>query len=224
MKLERVAPLLFAALAAGYWLSLLTAGFPGDWAVKAAPMLLAAAVLGQTLPPRVGLPMAIGFIAAAAGDVFLALDRREYLMQGLLCFLVTQVAYSAAFLARQQPLGERLEFRMPVAVYGLVVLAMMLPALDTFFWPVTLYVAALVAMAVLAAGFGPEPGRVFAGACLFLVADSLIGIDRFVAPLPFSEQVIVGLYAVGQFLIFTGMLRVRGGMGGPEGRSWLAND
>lgn len=224
MKPERVAPLLFAVLAAVYWISLWTGGFPGDWAVKAAPMLLAAAVLGQTLPARLGLPMAIGFIAAAAGDVFLALDRREYLMQGLLCFLVTQLAYSTAFLARQRPPDDRLEFRLPVAVYGLVVLAMMLPALDTFFWPVTLYVVALITMAVLAAGFEAGPGRVFAGACVFVVADSLIGIDRFVVPVPFSEPIIVGLYAIGQFLIFTGMLTVRSGMGGPEGRSWLAND
>ena len=66
---------------------------------------------------------------------------------------------------------------------------------------------ALVEMvAVLAAGVEDRPGRVWSGAVLFLVADSLIGIDRFIAPFAYSEIVIVGLYTTAQFLIFTGML------------------
>jgi len=209
MNIQRLSPLLFAAIGLGYWLSLWTPGFPGDWAVKASPMLLAAAVLVVRLPARLGVPMMIGFVAAAAGDIFLALDRHDYLMQGLLCFLVTQLAYSAAFVQRRRPLGDRLEFRLPPAVYGGVVLAMMLPGLGVFMLPVFVYVSALVAMAVLAAGVEARPGRVWVGAVLFLVADSLIGIDRFIAPFAYSEIVIVGLYTTAQFLIFTGMLRLK---------------
>lgn len=209
MTIERLSPILFAAAGLCYWLSLWTPGFPGDWAVKASPMALAAGVLLIRLPARMGVPMMIGFVAAAAGDIFLALDRHAFLMQGLLCFLVTQVAYSSAFAARQAPMGDRLEFRLPVTVYGAVVLAMMLPGLGDFTIPVFVYVSALVAMAVLAAGVGQRPGRVYFGAALFLVADSLIGIDRFIAPFGYSEIIIVGLYTVAQFLIFTGMLRLQ---------------
>ncbi|HMB38909.1 MAG TPA: lysoplasmalogenase [Wenzhouxiangellaceae bacterium] len=206
MRNSRLSPALFIVLGFGYWLSLWTAGFPGDWALKAAPVLLAAGVLLVRLPARLGVPMMIGFVAAAAGDIFLALDRHEYLMQGLLCFLVTQLAYSAAFVAQQVPIGDRLEYRLPVTVYGGVLLAMMLPGLGTFLLPVFVYVSALVAMAVLAAGVEQRPGRVYFGAVLFLVADSLIGVDRFMAPFVYSEILIVGLYTVAQFLIFTGML------------------
>jgi len=209
MNIERLSPLLFAAVGLGYWLSLWTPGFPGDWAVKATPMLLAAGVLVARLPARLGVPMMIGFVAAAAGDIFLALDRHDYLMQGLLCFLVTQLAYSVAFVQPRRPLWDRLEFRLPLVVYGAVVLAMMLPGLGAFLLPVFVYVSALVAMAVLAAGVEARPGRVWAGAVLFLVADSLIGIDRFVAPFAYSEIVIVGLYTTAQFLIFTGMLQLQ---------------
>lgn len=207
MNVSRISPAVFAFFGVTYWLSLWTPGFTGDWAVKAAPMLLAAGVLGAVLPARLGVPMAIGFIAAAAGDIFLALDRHAYLIQGLLCFLVTQVAYAAAFLGRSMALGERLEYRLPVTVYGAVLLALMLPGLGSFTLPVFVYVCALVAMAVLAAGFESRPGRVYFGAVLFLIADSLIGIDRFVASFPYSEIVIVGIYTAAQFLIFTGMLR-----------------
>ena len=69
MNIERLSPILFAAFGLGYWLSLWTPGFPGDWAVKAAPMLLAAGVLCVRLPARLGVPMTIGFVAAAAGDM-----------------------------------------------------------------------------------------------------------------------------------------------------------
>lgn len=209
MNIERLTPILFAAVGLGYWLSLWTPGFPGDWAVKAAPMVLAAFVLVFRLPARLGIPMMIGFLAAGAGDIFLALDRHEYLMQGLLCFLVTQLAYAIAFYGEGRPLGDRLQYRLPVTVYGAVLLAMMLPGLGAFMLPVFVYVSALVAMAVLAAGVEERPGRVYFGAVLFLVADSLIGIDRFVSPFAYSEIVIVGLYTIAQFLIFTGMLGLR---------------
>jgi len=209
MKIPRLSPMLFAALGLCYWLSLWTAGFPGDWALKAAPMVLAAGVLFVMLPARLGVPMMIGFVAAAAGDIFLALDRHEYLMQGLVCFLVTQFAYSSAFVAHQAPIGERLEYRLPVTVYGAVLLAMMLPGLGPFLLPVFVYVSVLVVMAVLAAGIEQRPGRVYFGAVLFLVADSLIGVDRFITPFAYSEIVIVGIYTAAQFLIFTGMLGLR---------------
>jgi uncharacterized membrane protein YhhN len=214
MVLARSVPsLLFCGFGLAYWLSLWTDGFAGDWALKAAPMVLAAGVLGRALPARFGVPMAVGFVAAAAGDIWLALDRYDYLLHGLVCFLVTQLAYSIAFYGRGQALGERLEYRLPIAVYSAVVLAMMLPGTGAMLVPVCVYVAALTAMAVLAAGVEPRPGRVYFGACLFVIADSLIGVDRFVVPMAYSEIAIVGLYTVGQFLIFSGMLEVarRGG-------------
>lgn len=218
MANARLLPVLFAVPAFLYWLSLWTPGFAGGWALKAAPMLLAAGVLALKLPARLGVPMLIGFIAAAAGDIFLAISRHDYLMHGLLCFLVTQLAYSSAFVAHQAPIGDRLAYRLPVTVYGAVLLAMMLPGLGSFLLPVFLYVAALVGMAVLAAGAEQRPGRIYLGAVLFLVADSLIGIDRFITPFQHSEIVVVAIYMVAQFLIFTGMLglRTRDGAGRPN--------
>lgn len=207
MTVSRFAPVVFALVGLSYWLSLWTPGFAGDWAIKAAPMLLAAGVLGATMPARFGIPMAVGFAAAAGGDIFLALDRHAFLMQGLLCFLVTQLAYAYAFVSRSAPLQHRMAYRVPVALYGAVALLVMLPGLGNFTIPVVVYVSALVTMAVLAAGVEARPGRIYWGAVLFLIADSLIGINRFVAPLPYSEIVIVGIYTSGQFLIFTGTLK-----------------
>ena len=118
---------------------------------------------------------------------------------------------------------QGLEYRLPIAVYGAVLLAMMLPGLGSKLVPVFVYVVALIAMAVLSAGVEPRPGRVYFGACAFVIADSLIGIDRFIVQVPVSEIAIVGIYTVGQFLIFTGMLAAHRDEPGGD-RSWLAAD
>ncbi|MEE4297621.1 MAG: lysoplasmalogenase [Wenzhouxiangella sp.] len=206
----KIASILFVSSALVYWSSLWTPGFPGDWAVKAFPMLVAAVVLGKALPVAFGVPFVVGFLAAAAGDVFLALDRHDYLMQGLLCFLVTQLAYSYGFIARQVAVGERLLYRLPVAVYSIGAFMVMLPSLGSFLVPVAVYVGALMTMGVLAAGVENKPGRLYLGAVLFVIADSLIGINRFVSPFAYSEPIIVGIYTTGQFLIFTGALAAFG--------------
>jgi len=109
MDRSRLFMLAFIVPAVVYWLSLFSGGFEGDWAVKALPMWVAAAILWRDLPLRFGAPMALGFLAASAGDIFLALDRDAFLRQALLCFLVTQLAYSVAF-ARAQRTGLRLVY------------------------------------------------------------------------------------------------------------------
>lgn len=203
-------PKLFVLLAATYWISLFLPPWPGEALHKAAPMLLAAGVLFAALPRRLGVPMALGFLFAAAGDAFLAVDRQAYLIQALGCFLVTQLAYCAAFVQRAAPLLSRPLPRIAVLVYGLLMLAWMWPGLGDFRVPVSVYVGVLIAMGVLAVGVGPRPGRLFAGAALFVIADSLIGINRFVGEFAHSERVIVAVYATGQYLIFTGALRLFG--------------
>jgi alkenylglycerophosphocholine/alkenylglycerophosphoethanolamine hydrolase len=196
----------FIAPALIYWVSLFTAGFPGDWAVKALPMWVAAVVMWTELPRRFGLPMALGFLAASAGDIFLALDRQAFLLQALLCFLVTQLAYSTAFIQAQRP-GPRLAWRLPLVAYGLGLLAWMWPGLGDFAVPVSIYVAVLITMTWLGAGVEDRPGRLVIGCSLFVIADSLIGVNRFVQPFPAAEIVIVALYTTGQFLILLGARR-----------------
>lgn len=201
-----IVPRLFIVLALSYWLTLFLPAWPGEAVHKALPMLLAAWTLGVTLPKRVGFPMAVGFLFAAAGDAFLAVDRQVYLIQALGCFLVTQLAYSAAFVQRSKPLLERAGARLAAALFGAAMLMWMWPELGEFRLPVLVYVAALVAMTVLAAGVGVRLGRVFFGAALFLIADSLIGVHRFVVDFAYAEKVIVAIYTTGQYLIFTGAL------------------
>ncbi|WP_376695387.1 lysoplasmalogenase [Wenzhouxiangella sp. EGI_FJ10305] len=203
----RTARLAFIIVAVTYWITLWLPPVPGSWILKFTPMLIAAAVLARFLQPSAAWPMAIGFVAAAGGDLFLALDRHDYFTFGLGCFLVTQIAYSIAFFRHRQAFMTRWAWWMPVVAFGLIVLSWMWPGLGTDRLPVAVYVAALVIMAVTAATVGSRPGRLFAGAALFVVSDALIGITRFVADFEHSVPAIIAIYMLAQYLIFAGSLR-----------------
>ena len=196
----------FMVIAFAYWLTLWLPPLPGNWILKFTPMLIAAAVLARSLRPTAAWPMAIGFVAAAGGDLFLALDRQGLFMFGLGCFLVTQVAYALAFLRHRRAFMARWPWWLPVVAFGLGVLAWMWPALGSERLPVTLYVTVLVVMAMTAAAVEKRPGRLFAGAVLFVISDALIGITRFVADFDDSVALIIAFYMTAQYLIFTGSL------------------
>jgi uncharacterized membrane protein YhhN len=200
----------FATLVLGHWL-LLLAPQPllpafAMAALKATPMVLAALWIGRRLTPRFGIPLAIGFLGAAVGDAFLALDRHAFLSQALSAFLVTQLAYAAAFVALPSSPRARLAAGLPFAV-GVLALVAMWDGLGSLRWPVVVYVAALVAMAGLSARVGGGPGLAFAGAMAFLIADLLIGVNRFIAPFAGSTPLIVAIYSTGQGLLLAAMLR-----------------
>lgn len=203
----RTARLAFIIVAVTYWITLWLPPVPGSWVLKFTPMLIAAAVLARFLQPSAAWPMAIGFVAAAGGDLFLALDRHDYFTYGLGCFLVTQIAYSVAFFGHRRAFMTRWAWWLPVIAFGFGVLAWMWPALGADRVPVTVYVAALVMMAVMASTVEARPGRIFAGAALFVVADALIGITRFAADFEHSVPTIIAIYMLAQYLIFTGSLR-----------------
>jgi uncharacterized membrane protein YhhN len=195
------------ALAAGYWLSLLLFPFPGHWVLKFTPMLVAAVVLAATLELRLAAVMAIGFIAAAAGDLFLALHRQDYFIQGLSCFLITQIAYSIAFIDQSKGLLRRWPYWLPIPIVAAGVFFLAYPHLADHLLPVTVYALALIVMTVSASLAEARPGRIYFGALLFLLSDALIGIDRFVWSFDHALLIIIATYFFAQYLIFTGSLQ-----------------
>jgi uncharacterized membrane protein YhhN len=209
---EAVNPLIpartaFIIIGLAYWITLWLPSLPLTWILKFTPMLIAAAALAKSLQPAAAWPMAIGFVAAAGGDLFLALDRHGYFTFGLACFLVTQLAYATAFYRHRRRLLDRWAFWLPVIAFGLAVLVWMWPELGADRLPVTVYVLALVTMAATASAVEAKPGRLFSGAALFVVSDALIGITRFVADFQYSVPTIIALYMLAQYLIFTGSLK-----------------
>ncbi|MEO4048894.1 lysoplasmalogenase family protein [Pseudomonas sp. CAU 1711] len=97
---------------------------------------------------------------------------------------------------------------LPVTLYALGMAAWMLPAAGKLQIPVAIYLSCLLAMALLAGRLERSPGPLWLGAVLFVLADSLIGVNKFVQPFPHAVEAIVSCYFAGQALIAWGLLRV----------------
>jgi uncharacterized membrane protein YhhN len=144
-----------------------------------------------------------GLVFSLAGDVFLMLPG-DWFVPGLASFLVAHLCYIAAFTRggwRASPalavacgsylmvlmwwlLPQAGEVRVPVAVYGVVICAMAWQALER-------REALRTASATLAA----------LGAVLFVVSDTALAVNRFVAPFWLAPLAVMGTYVPAQWLI-----------------------
>ena len=176
--------------------------YPLGWLLKPLPMLLFALLVWRAFPGAPGRWLALGYGAAAAGDFFLDFgDRDGLFIQALLAFLVNQIAFAIAFVSLGRGRSWSWPRVAPVLVYGLTVGAWLLPAAGTLQVPVAIYLGCLLLMALLATRLEAKPGPLWLGAMLFVVADSLIGVNKFVQPFPHAVLVIVCCYCSGQALI-----------------------
>lgn len=141
----------------------------------------------------------VGLLLSAAGDVLLELG---LFLPGLLAFLGAHLAYIVAFVSdtrAKAPLRA-----LPFALWGALLFFHVRPGLGTLAGPVAVYVAAICTMMWRAAarvGSPPRPRGAWAGllgAVSFGLSDSLIAIDRFVAPIPGASFPILLFYWLGQ--------------------------
>jgi len=152
----------------------------------------------------------LGF--SLVGDIFLMLRGKQFFVVGLVAFLLAHVSYTigfnptvppwpsllilipvvgiGAFLFRELARGlrERGEDTMlrPVAIYSVVLSAMLLSAWATLFRP---------------EWTGFRRGLAIGGASLFFVSDAMLAWDRFVAPFPLARLWIHVTYHLGQMAL-----------------------
>ena len=70
--------------------------------------------------------------------------------------------------------------------------------------PVALYTVVIGAMVIVA--FDTGHPVIAVGATVFAVSDSILAVDRFVAPRPWAAVVVMVTYHLGQALIVAGLL------------------
>lgn len=147
-----------------------------------------------------------GLACALAGDVALMFRGERWFAAGLLCFLLTQIAYSAAF---APALRWGLWTPVRAAAYGLamaLVFRKLQPSLGKLRAPVMVYLGALGVMAWLAleraAALGTGPAWAAAlGGLLFAVSDSTLAYERFRRPFPAARLAVLSTYWAAQGLI-----------------------
>jgi uncharacterized membrane protein YhhN len=184
------------------------------------PLLLGYYVLSVTEDNRSRQVM-LALIFSWAGDVLLlfAGSREWFFMAGLLSFLTAHVFYIFAYQYHQSEdtsralLGvQRFRFSLPIILTTTGLITVLYVKLGAMKIPLIAYalVIAIMAMNALFRFGRTTPGsfsRVFLGAILFMISDSMIAINKFLTVVSFGGFWIMATYILAQFLIVEGLTK-----------------
>lgn len=158
-------------------------------------------------------------IFSCVGDILLMFQHRyaDFFMFGLGAFLVSHIFYMLAYRQHQsadtsnelQGL-QKIRYAFPIILSGTGLIVILYSRLGEMKIPVLIYASVLTAMVLFALfRFGKTSTssfvKVFGGAILFMISDSLIAINKFLEPLHLAGLWIMTTYIVAQYLIVTGL-------------------
>jgi len=195
---------LLATLAALGWVA-----FP--MALKPMPMSIACVFVVQRAMSSHGLGkfdwlLGAALLASLAGDVLLMLPG-DHFIAGLAAFLVAHLFYIALFRQQAPWFPDRRALAASMGFGALMYAALWSSLADPVLkLAVGCYIGVISLMVAQAIGrarvIGDAASRwVAIGACLFMLSDSLIAIDRFLTPLPMASLWILSSYFAAQMLI-----------------------
>jgi uncharacterized membrane protein YhhN len=180
------------------------------WAKPAvlAALIVTALVLGAT-DTTPGLWLLVALALGLVGDVFLLGDSDTRFRLGLAAFLVGHLGYVVCFATLGLDPAEWAWVAWVVLLVCLLVTRQVAPATymrggAALAVPVALYTVVIGAMLILAFDTG-EP-LIAVGATVFAASDSILAVDRFVQPRPWAHVVVMVTYHLGQALIVAGVL------------------
>jgi uncharacterized membrane protein YhhN len=150
----------------------------------------------------------VALLFSAGGDALLALPLENGFVLGLASFLLAQLAYAAGFLSQRQlpPSPGALVRLLLILAYGTGLGMVLIPATGSLQWPVSAYLLAIMAMTCAAAVHRSHALILFLGAAVFVASDSMIAIDRFLAPFDGARYAIMATYYAAQGLLTWGVL------------------
>ena len=150
-------------------------------------------------------------VGSLAGDLFLMFE--GFFLPGLASFLLAHLAYIALLRQDSGWFPRRWALAATLAAGA---------AMYAFLWnsglpealraPVALYVAVIALMAAQALGRAsllrtPAAWLMAAGACCFMLSDSLLATDRFALTLPLARFWVLYSYYAAQLLLVAGWMR-----------------
>lgn len=161
---------------------------------------------------------AMGF--SLAGDVLLLGQKQSdaFFLAGLISFLAAHGGYFFAFRQHRGLLQgglygtQKFRFALPIALAGTGLYTVLYPHLGNLKAAVMGYTVVIMAMALQALfRFGYTNTRsfwmVFMGACLFMVSDGVLALNKFIAPLAYADLVVMATYLGAQYLLVNGLMQ-----------------
>jgi len=199
---------IYIICAAAFVLLLTIHPYPFSFVLKAIPTVLFAYLCFKYLKMPEKLFMGFGFICCTCGDIFLDFSRELYFIHALVSFLLGHALYTFGFLKRAQFKKGKIPFALAAFLYTFIITLILLPSLGSFCIPVIVYILVITIMGISAAFITGKSLGIYLGAMIFIVADSLIAINKFLVPFNYSTPIIISLYFIAQFKIGTGILHL----------------
>jgi uncharacterized membrane protein YhhN len=155
----------------------------------------------------------LALIFSLVGDILLMFSDKSpnYFIGGLVAFLLAHLMYISVFLRLRNKATSPLSILVVLVIYAIGMFYFLKDGLGEMLFPILAYILVILAMVVSAflrkrLGNINSYNLVFAGAILFMISDSLLALNKFSTPLPFSEISIMLTYASAQYLIVLGIL------------------
>lgn len=158
----------------------------------------------------------LALVFSVLGDILLMfVDKSPHFFTlGLVAFLTAHVMYVLVFLKHRNKQKSPIGFISVLLVYAASLFYFLNGNLGDMFIPVIIYMLVILSMATAAYLRKDKVnilsyGLVFLGALLFMVSDSILALNKFYAPLNYSDFSIMITYALAQYLIVIGILKLK---------------
>jgi len=207
-NISKILLILAAVLAGAYLLVPQYFTFPVSGLVKTAPIWILAVIAWREAPKEYRLFLSLALVFSGIGDFALAANVQWTFAVGMAAFLVGHLFYLWIFSKTLRNWSEldlsRRTIIVLIAVYALVMGAIVLPKTGALMPAIAVYFIVLALMAV--ASFAAKiPRWTRIGALLFVISDTLIGIDKFMAPIELRHLSVMSTYYAAQILILAGL-------------------
>ncbi|REG84632.1 lysoplasmalogenase [Winogradskyella sediminis] len=169
----------------------------------------------KTLSKTIRSTTILALIFSVLGDIFLLFVAQSphFFTSGLVAFLTAHIMYILVFLKHRNPQKSAISFVVLLLVYAVSVFYFLNGNLGAMLIPVIIYMLVILIMATTAYLRKGKVnllsyGLVFLGALFFLVSDSILALNKFYKPLAYSNYTIMFTYALAQYLIVIGLLKL----------------
>ncbi|GGG58594.1 hypothetical protein GCM10010976_31740 [Bizionia arctica] len=168
------------------------------------------------LDKKMKLMIYLALIFSLLGDILLMFvnESANFFIGGLLAFLTAHIFYVLVFLKQRNKTKKPIPFMGLMLLYGLLLFYLLKDSLGDMLLPVILYMLVILSMATTAflrqgAVVKSSYLIVFVGAILFMISDSILALNKFYQPLPYSNFSIMFTYGFAQLFIVFGLLKQR---------------
>ena len=154
----------------------------------------------------------LALLFSLTGDILLMFVdlSATFFICGLISFLLAHIMYVFVFLKKKNKATNTIPFTVILLIYAATLFYFLKDGLGNLLLPVIVYMFVILLMVITAFSRKGSVQKnsyilVFLGALFFITSDSLLALNKFYLPLPFSSISIMLTYAIAQLFIIFGI-------------------